>query len=118
MNILVVEDHQDTRTVLANLLSHCGYNTVSANSVSEALERLAESPVEVLLSDLGLPDGDGLELVGRAKALNPDLIAIALTARGTDKDLVLAERAGFDHYLTKPFDFHQLRTILGEKSAA
>ncbi|MFL6590388.1 MAG: response regulator [Chthoniobacterales bacterium] len=112
MNILLVEDHCDTRKVLSGLLQHCGHNPVSANGVAEALDLLARTEVEVLLSDLGLPDGDGLELVAKAKELHPGLIAIALTARGSERDVEQGERAGFDHYLTKPFDFHQLRTIL------
>ena len=119
VNILLVEDHGDTRTVLSGLLQHCGHNPVSANGVTDALQLLANTPIEVLLSDLGLPDGDGLELVAQAKKRQPGLIAIALTARGSEKDHELAERAGFDHYLTKPFDFHELRTILSSgKSAA
>ena len=120
MNILVVEDHGDTRTVLSGLLEHCGHSAVTANGFADALKVLARNPVDVLLSDLGLPDGDGLELVGKAKKLHPGLTAIALTARSSDKDHQLGERAGFDHYLTKPFDFHQLRTILdsSRKSAA
>lgn len=100
--------------MLSTLLKHCGYETISATSVAEALDRLGDAPVDVLLSDLGLPDGDGLNLVARAKAVQPELIAIALTGRGSDNDLELGEKAGFDHYLTKPFDFHQLRTILGQ----
>ena len=115
MNILVVEDHGDTRTVLSGLLQHCGYTTVTANSVAGGLKLLAQRPFDVLLSDVGLPDGNGLELVTKAKKLQPGLIAIALTARGSEHDHELGRRAGFDHYLTKPFDFHQLRTILNSR---
>ncbi len=115
VNILVVEDHGDTRTVLSGLLQHCGFDTVSANSVAEGLKLLAQTQVDVLLSDLGLPDGNGLELVAEAKKLQPGLVAIALTARASEQDIEEGERAGFDHYLTKPFDFHQLRTILNSR---
>ncbi len=104
--------------MLSGLLQHCGHNPISANSVTEALELLAHNQVDVLLSDLGLPDGDGLELVAQAKKMQPGLTAIALTARGSEHDLELGERAGFDHYLTKPFDFHQLRTILNSRGEA
>lgn len=63
-----------------------------------------------LLSDLGLPDGDGLDLVTKTKAIQPKLKAIALTAR--ESVYRLGQRAGFDYYLTKPFDFHELRSVL------
>jgi DNA-binding response OmpR family regulator len=58
--------------------------------------------------------------VARAKLLQPTIKTIALTARGSQKDYELGKKAGFDHYLTKPFDFHELRTLLNlvRKSAA
>jgi DNA-binding response OmpR family regulator len=68
--------------------------------------------VHVLLCDLGLPDGDGLEVVAEAKKLNPDIKAIALTARDSDDDYKLGFESGFDHYLTKPFDFGELRSLI------
>ena len=101
--------------MLSGLLQHCGFDTVSANSVGEGLKLLAQTRVDVLLSDLGLPDGNGLDLVAEAKKLQPGLVAIALTARSSEQDFEQGQRAGFDHYLTKPFDFHQLRTILNSR---
>lgn len=120
MNILIVEDHQDTRRVLSTLLGRADHEVITANGVSDALQLLENMRVNVLLSDLGLPDGDGLDLVRKAKRLQPKLKAIALTARESTKDYELGQKAGFDHYLTKPFDFHELRTLLGvlRKSAA
>lgn len=112
MNILLVEDHTDTRRVLSSLLGRSGHEILTAKGVNEALEVLSTTRVNVLLSDLGLLDGDGLDLVGKAKTLQPKIKAIALTARGSEKDLELGKKAGFDHYLTKPFDFHELRTLL------
>ena len=85
---------------------------ISAKTKTEALELLGQARVHVLLCDLGLPDGDGLEVVTQAKKLNPDIKAIALTARDSDEDYRVGFDAGFDHYLTKPFDFGELRTLL------
>ena len=85
---------------------------IKAETAAEALALLVEKPVHVLLCDLGLPDGDGLEVVAKAKNLNPDIKAIALTARDSDDDYKVGFEAGFDHYLTKPFDFGELRTLL------
>jgi DNA-binding response OmpR family regulator len=120
VNILLVEDHADTRRVLSTLLGRSGHEIITATGVADALQLLANMRVNVLLSDLGLPDGDGLDLVARAKSLQPKIKTIALTARGSQKDYELGKKAGFDHYLTKPFDFHELRTLLNlvRKSAA
>jgi two-component system copper resistance phosphate regulon response regulator CusR len=85
---------------------------ITAQTTAEALELLGEKRVHILLCDLGLPDGDGLEVVAAAKKLNPDIKAIALTARVSDDDYQIGFEAGFDHYLTKPFDFGELRTLL------
>jgi DNA-binding response OmpR family regulator len=120
VNILLVEDHADTRRVLSTLLGRSGHEIITATGVADALQLLANMRVNVLLSDLGLPDGDGLDLVAKAKSLQPKIKTIALTARGSQKDYELGKKAGFDHYLTKPFDFHELRTLLNldRKSAA
>jgi DNA-binding response OmpR family regulator len=120
MNILIVEDHQDTRRVLSTLLRRADHEVITATGVSDALQLLENMRVNVLLSDLGLPDGDGLDLVTKAKRLQPKIKAVALTARESKTDYQRGQEAGFDHYLTKPFDFHELRTLLGvlRKSAA
>jgi hypothetical protein len=116
--ILIVEDHTDTRVVLTSLLGRSGYRIISANRVREATELLEKMHFDILLSDIGLPDGDGLEVVRKAKALQPHIRAIALTARGTEKDYDLGRDAGFDYYLTKPFDLHELRLVLENCKAA
>jgi two-component system, OmpR family, response regulator VicR len=112
MTVLLVEDHQETRQTLVLLLARCGHTAITAETVGEALELLGEVRVPILLCDLGLPDGDGLDVAAYAKKLNPDIKAIALTARDTDDDYKAGFAAGFDHYLTKPFDFGELRALL------
>jgi DNA-binding response OmpR family regulator len=112
VNILLVDDHQETRNTLVSLLSRCGHTAITAETVTEALDLLDRGRVHVLLADLGLPDGDGLDVVVKAKRLNPDIKAIALTARDSDDDYRAGFDAGFDHYLTKPFDFGELRNLL------
>ncbi len=79
MNILLVEDHEDTRTVLSRLLDRCGHDVVQAENVTDALTLLGNFRFDVLLSDIGLPDGDGFGLVAEAKRRQP-LKAVALTA--------------------------------------
>jgi len=114
VNILLVEDHEDSRAVLSNLLIHCGHEVVTAANVRDALLLLGDLRFDVLVSDIGLPDGSGLELVAAAKKRQPWKKTVALTAheRAGEKELGLL--AGFDEYLTKPFDFHQLRSLLAE----
>ena len=112
MNVLLVEDHTDTRTVLGTLLNRCGCQTVTAKNLQEARARLQEMKFNFLISDLNLPDGDGLTLVTEAKRLQP-LKAIALTGRASESERKDGLEAGFDYYLTKPIDFHELRKALG-----
>ena len=114
MNILLVEDHEDSRVVLSRLLTHCGHEVATAGNMRDALLLLGDLRFEVLVSDIGLPDGSGLELVTEAKKRQPWKKTVALTAheRANEKELGLL--AGFDEYLTKPFDFHQLRSLLSE----
>ena len=112
MHILLVEDHNDTRTVLSKLLSHCGYDVAAAENVRDALSLLHNFRFDVLLSDIGLPDGDGFGLVAEAKR-RQRLRAVALTALASDSDRQHGREAGFDDYLTKPLDFGRLRAVLG-----
>jgi len=112
MRILVVEDHGDTRTVLATLLSRCGCQTVIAKNMKDARSHLAAMSFDALVVDLNLPDGDGLDLVVEAKHLH-ELKAIAVTGRTAITERELGLEAGCDFYLTKPVDFHQLRCALG-----
>ena len=112
MEVLLVEDHTDSRAVLGMLLNRCGCRTVTAKSFAEACRRLDEMTFDVLIADLGLPDGDGLELVRYAKAICP-LRAIALTGRDSEEERKSGLAAGFDFYLTKPVDLHALRQAIG-----
>ena len=112
MRVLVVEDHCDTRTVLATLLSRCGCQTVIAKNMKDARSQLAAMSFDALVSDLNLPDGDGLNLVAEAKRLY-GLKTIAVTGRTEVVERERGLQQGCDFYLTKPVDFHQLRCALG-----
>jgi DNA-binding response OmpR family regulator len=112
VHILVVEDHADTRSALSRLLARFGYNVAEAENCRDALKLLDHLRFDVLLSDIGLPDGDGFELVSEARRRQPLKRAVALTARTSEEDQELGRRAGFDHYLTKPLDFRRLHGVL------
>ena len=111
MTVLLVEDHTDTRLVLGVLLNRCGYQTVTAKSLKEARTRLQEMPFDIVISDLNLPDGDGLDLVREAKQTHK-LKTIAVTGRTSDEERNRGPKAGVDCYLTKPIDYQQLKKAL------
>jgi signal transduction histidine kinase/ActR/RegA family two-component response regulator len=113
LRILVVDDHDDTRRVLANLLSRKGHEVLTAMNVASALEVLSRETVDVLLSDIGLPDGTGYDLMQRAKSIQP-LVGIALSGFGAAEDIARATESGFAHHLIKPVDFNRLEAVLAQ----
>jgi len=116
MRILVVEDHKDTRQVLTGLLTGWGYDVSSADSLKGGMDRLeAEPPIDVIVSDIALPDGTGYALVSEARRRGKRVLAIALSGYAYPSDVHIAKLTGFDHHLSKPCDSHYLRKILEER---
>jgi PAS domain S-box-containing protein len=116
LRILVVEDHGDTRRTLSRLLSHFGHDIAVADCTRSALEMLLEKKFDVVLSDIGLPDGSGYDVISQAKRDQP-VKGVALTGFGSDEDIRRGKEAGFDFHLTKPVDFHELRSVLAQVGA-
>ncbi len=110
--VLVVDDEPTARRALESLLADEGYVVDTASSGEEALERLAERAPDILLTDVRMPGIDGVELLSRAKARDPELSVVVMTAFGTVRDAVRAMRAGAEHYITKPVDFDELSVVL------
>ncbi len=107
-HLLLVEDDDAMRgTVAANLTAH-GYRIVEAGDVAEAIRRWDAERPDVILLDLGLPDGEGTTIIRRVRreATTPILV---LSARGAEPDKVAALEAGADDYVTKPFGLAELR---------
>jgi CheY-like chemotaxis protein len=115
LRILLVEDHGDTRRTLARLLQHFGHDISVAESTQTALEILRSKTLDVILSDIGLPDGSGYDVISEAKR-QQRVKGIALTGFGMDEDIRRSKQAGFDFHLTKPVDFQELRSVLSELS--
>jgi CheY-like chemotaxis protein len=115
LRILVVEDHADTLRVLARLLDHFGHQTSVADSMHSALQFLQSKTFDVILSDISLPDGSGYEVVSQAKQKQA-VKAVALTGFDREEDIRRGKEAGFDFHLSKPVDFHELRTVLNQVS--
>lgn len=109
--ILFVEDDGDTRQILSKLLQRHGYEITSTDSVQGGLEVAAQKPFDIMVSDLGLPDGSGLDLMSRVKALY-GIPGIALSGYGTEEDLRRSRVAGFDEHITKPVDFNTLHLAI------
>jgi len=117
MRILVVEDHQDTRQVLTGLLTRWGYDVSPADSLKSGMDRLeSEPPVDVILSDIALPDGTGYALVSEARRRGKRVLAIALSGYAYPSDVRIAKLTGFDHHLSKPCDCSYLRSILEDRA--
>jgi CheY-like chemotaxis protein/anti-sigma regulatory factor (Ser/Thr protein kinase) len=116
LRILLVEDHDDTRRVLGRLLTHFGYTVSIASSLEEARTVFRAQPFDAILSDIGLPDGTGYDLVSEAKRAAA-IKAVALTGYGMSHDVRRSKDAGFDFHLTKPVDVAELRTVLRKLSS-
>ena len=116
LRLLLVDDHADTRHVLTRLLTKCGHEVASSGSAQGALELLENGRFDALISDIGLPDGSGYELVREAKRNKP-IKGVALSGFGTEEDIRRSSDAGFDYHLTKPIDFPDLQLLLRKISA-
>jgi PAS domain S-box-containing protein len=116
LRILLVEDHRDTRRALSRLLTHFGHQTSVANNTQSALQIMASQHFDVVLCDIGLPDGSGYEVISQAKRKG-SIKAVAITGFGTDEDIRRSKEAGSDFHLVKPVDFDELQAVLDRVAA-
>jgi nitrogen-specific signal transduction histidine kinase/CheY-like chemotaxis protein len=113
LKILLVEDEQATRRLMARLLKGLGHEVTMAATITEALEEEAKSgDIGLIVSDIGLPDGTGLELMRQVVARRGPLPAIALTGYGMEEDIHRSREAGFTAHMTKPIDFAKLELMI------
>jgi PAS domain S-box-containing protein len=122
IRLLIVEDHVDTARALVRLLENRGYQPVSVHNVKAGLEAVGRNEFDLILCDLGLPDGTGIDFIRKVRERH-QTPAIALTGFGMQQDVERAEQAGFNAHLTKPVNLQKLEaTILkllaGERQAA
>lgn len=111
--VLLVEDHVDTARVMSRLIADDGHDVTTAHSLAEALEALERSRFDLLLSDVGLPDGTGVDLIREVRQQHGLTIpAVALTGFGMEDDVARTREAGFDEHLTKPIDFANLQQTI------
>jgi CheY-like chemotaxis protein len=119
VRVLLVEDHEPTLTMLQRLLSRRGHAVTTAATVAAGVSAMERGPYHVVISDLGLPDGTGLQLMQQLLKIDSGLRGIALSGYGMEEDLQRSREAGFQKHLVKPVNLDQLlqavESILGKK---
>ncbi len=105
--ILLVDDHVDTSEAIRMLLERQGYEVVTAYSAAEALQIIQTTPVDLIISDIGMPDESGHEMLPKLRKFS-SAPAIALSGFGSDDDIERSYAAGFVEHMTKPIKLHKL----------
>ncbi|WP_395744698.1 response regulator [Prosthecobacter sp.] len=113
LRLLMVEDHAPTRAILGRLLARHGHEVVSTSTMAEALAAFHPEAFDAVITDLGLPDGSGLELM-RELRKHSTIPSIALSGYGMEADLQQTKEAGFTAHLTKPIQVEELLSILAK----
>jgi signal transduction histidine kinase len=109
--VLVVEDHEDTRRVMLRVLRRKGFGVTVAGDVKSACEQFEHAHPDLVICDLGLPDGTGWDVLRRLREMSP-VKAIAVSGFGMEHDVRKSREAGFAAHLTKPVDFPRLEAAL------
>jgi PAS domain S-box-containing protein len=116
LKVLLVEDNKDTLKYIALVLGARGHEVTVAERLSEALRAAADQPFDLLVSDIELPDGTGLELMRQLRGRG--LPAIAMSGYGSEEDVRASQEAGFTEHLTKPVDLTRLLAAVHSVTAA
>jgi DNA-binding NtrC family response regulator len=109
LSILIVDDEDTTRELCRDICVDLGLEVRTAATTNEALELLEQSPVNIVITDLRVPDLGGLELLKRINSIQPNTPVIVLTQYGTIESAIAATRLGARDYVTKPFHVEELR---------
>jgi len=116
LRLLIVDDDADTRELITFILEQCGVVVTSVTSARDALDLLAQSKVDVLVSDIRLSEDDGYELIRQVRLLDNEqarnVAAVALTAYSTEEDQRRALAAGFQFHIRKPVEPSELIAVL------
>jgi signal transduction histidine kinase/ActR/RegA family two-component response regulator len=115
--ILLVEDSDDTREALERIFRRRACEVTSAASAEDALDLINRAPPDIIISDLGLPGMSGIEFMARVRSRPEwrEVVAVALSGLGREKDFQAAREAGFDAYLLKPVDIASLDQTLADE---
>lgn len=111
-NILLVDDHEATRETLAEVLLDAGHEVAVAENKNRACQYIEKKKFDLVLTDLMLPDGTGLEVLELSKKLFPELPVVMITGHGSIENAIEATRLGAYEYVAKPVDLNKLRVIV------
>jgi CheY-like chemotaxis protein len=110
--ILVIEDDEEMRALLKDMIEEEGYRTASVNNGSEAFRKLAKESFDLIITDVRMPGLTGLDILPGIKRLQPEAPIIVITAFGSEEVQRKAFERGANAYLEKPIHFHKLRTLI------
>lgn len=116
--ILIVDDEQNVRQLLSKVLKKEGYKTYTACDGKEGLELLQNTGIDIVISDIRMPNMDGIEFLHNVKAVDPDIGFILITAFATTETAIDALKSGAQDYVTKPFDISEIVTAVRKVAAA
>ena len=112
--ILIVDDEDGMRRLLSRVLTREGYDTVAVGSGAEALRLVANERFDLVVTDIKMPEMDGLQLLEELKEYEPSLLVIVITAYGTIENAVQALRSGAYDYIAKPFENDEIRLTVAK----
>src|SRR3954452_17620130 len=110
--ILIVDDEQSYRQLLTLVFQEAGHNIRTAMNGRQALELLAQTPAQVIVSDVKMPDMDGIEMLRSVRETMPDIGVVLMTAFASVETAREAFKLGADDFITKPFDVEELKLIV------
>lgn len=113
LRVLLVEDHEDTRQTMARLIARWGHTVETAGNVATALRMANSQPFDLLISDLGLPDASGTDLMRQLRQ-SSSMPGIAISGFGTEQDAARSLAAGFAAHVTKPVGTQRLKALIDQ----
>ena len=111
VKVLLVEDHYETACALVRLLKNRGYEVQTADTVAAGMDAMKNGKFDLLISDIGLPDGTGFQLIEHVRR-SSNIPALALSGFGMEEDVAKSKSAGFEGHLTKPVNFQKLEAAI------
>lgn len=116
--VMIVDDEQNVRQLLSKVLKKEGYNTYTACDGKEGLELLQNTGIDIIISDIRMPNMDGIEFLHKVKDIDPGIGFILITAFATTETAIDALKSGAQDYVTKPFDISEIVTAVKKVAAA
>lgn len=110
--ILIIDDNENMRESLSDILQEKGYDVVTAKTASEGMQKAQDTFFNIALIDINLPDKSGIELLSRFKGMFPYRANVMISASTMQNDAINALNIGADAYLKKPIDFDKLDKVL------